>query len=243
MSELILNANIQVTEDESSGAMGAKQSIPTDNQVETETPEGFAEATSVDPVVDATVVDEASTTPSSHQVEASPVAVLHDSKPRQLIETCREFLDREGLTYDTHSTKEEATVLTMFLTGKSASFKTYLEVREDQKRVFTYVESPIKVPAMKRSAAAEFLMRCNYSMALGNFEVDFRDGEVRFRNGIDVEGGVLSVEMVRQLILLSAATMDRFFGGLMQVVYGSLVPLEAFEECCNPPAKPVENLQ
>ena len=238
MSELILNATVQVAEDESSGAMGTKQSIPTSNQVEA--PEGIAEATSVDPVVDADVVEEA----SSHQAEASPVTVLPDSSAsRPLTEICLEIPDGEGRTYQSHDKIQEATVLTMYLTGKTASFKTYLEVREGQKRVFVYVESPIKVPETKRSVVAEFLMRCNYSLALGNLEVDFRDGEVRFRNGIDVEGGVLSKDMVQQLVMISAATMDRFFGGLMQVVYGSLVPLEAFEECCNPPVKPIGNFQ
>ena len=88
---------------------------------------------------------------------------------------------------------------------------------------------------MRRSIASGFLMRCNYSLALGNIEMDFRDGEVRYRNGIDVEGGVMSLEMVRQLVMVPAATMDRFFGGLMQVVYGSTLPEEAYEECRTPP--------
>ena len=221
MSEPIVNAIIQVTKDESR-TIATEESAPTENQGEESGT--FTEANSVGPVVDATVVDES----SSPHANATPVAILQASTPPQLIDTCREFLEREGITYQAHPPKQESTVLSMFLTGKSASFKTFIEAREGQKRVLCYVESPVKVPEMRRSAAAEFLIRCNYSLALGNLEVDFRDGEVRFRIGIDVEGGTLSMEMMRQLVMVSAATMDRLFGGLMQVVYGSQLPTEAF---------------
>lgn len=150
-----------------------------------------------------------------------------------LMDPVRGFLDSEGITYQAHAPSNESAVVSMNLTGKSGNFRTFVEVRQGQKRVLVYVESPVKVPGMRRSLAAEFLMRVNYSLALGGFELDFRDGEVRYRNGIDVDGGVLSNEMIRQLIMVPAATMDRFFGGLMQVVYGTTMPAEAFEECRN----------
>ena len=241
--DLILSATIQGTEESpSSVAIDTERSVRTADQGETPE-EGFAKGNSFDSIVDDTVIDESSTTASSHNGEGSPVDVLQDPTSCPLIETCREFLDAAGLAYHTNSTKQESTVFSMTMTGKTASFRTHLEIKEAQKRIFVYVICPIKVPEMKLSAVAEFLMRCNYSMALGSFDVDFRDGEVRFRNGIDVEGGVLSKEMVRQLVMLSVATMDRFFGGLMQVVYGSSVPLEAFDECCDPPERSVEIFQ
>lgn len=156
-----------------------------------------------------------------------------------LMDKVRSFLDTEGITYQAHPVREESAVVSMNLTGKSGSYRTFVEAREGQKRVLVYVECPVKVPGMRRSLAAEFLMRVNYSLALGNFELDFRDGEVRYRNAIDVDGGVLSLEMIRQLIMVPAATMDRFFGALMQVVYGTTLPAEAFEECRhNTPGNP-----
>ena len=43
------------------------------------------------------------------------------------------------------------------------------------------------VPADRRTAMAEALSRINTRIPLGNFELDFEDGEVRFRVSADVE--------------------------------------------------------
>ena len=68
-------------------------------------------------------------------------------------------------------------------------------------------------------------------MALGSFEVDFRDGEVRYRCAIDVEGSALSLPMIRTNIMVSAATTDRFFPGLMAVVFAHKAPQLAYDDC------------
>ena len=172
-------------------------------------------------------------TPSGASSNNSTESATDVSSTTPLMDKVREFLDNESITYQAHPPREESAVVSMNLTGKNGSYRTFVEARQGQKRVLVYVESPVKVPVMRRGVAAEFLMRVNYSLALGNFELDFRDGEVRYRNGIDVDGGVLSLEMIRQLIMVPASTMDRFFGGMMQVIYGTTLPAEAYEECRN----------
>ena len=179
------------------------------------------------------------TLPNANGITTTATTSRNSTTTNCLMDKVRSFLDTEGITYQSHPVREHSAVVSMNLTGKSGSYRTFVEAREGQKRVLVYVECPVKVPGMRRSLAAEFLMRVNYSLALGNFELDFRDGEVRYRNAIDVDGGVLSLEMIRQLIMVPAATMDRFFGGLMQVVYGTTLPAEAFEECRhNTPGNP-----
>ena len=45
-------------------------------------------------------------------------------------------------------------------------------------------------------AIAEFLTRTNYSMIIGNFELDFADGEIRYKTSIDVQGDFLRFELI-----------------------------------------------
>jgi hypothetical protein len=160
-----------------------------------------------------------------------------------LLSIVRAFFDGDNIRYQLHS-KEDSELFTTYLTGKAGTYKIYVEVKEAQSRVIVYTESPVKCPAHRLSLAAEYLMRVNFSLILGNFEIDWRDGEVRYRQGVDMEGSVLSVGMVRQLVMIPSSTMDRFFPGLMDVIYGGRPPIEAYNEARNPPTdKPAGQLQ
>ena len=57
-------------------------------------------------------------------------------------------------------------------------------------------------------------------MRIGNFELDFDDGEIRYKTSIDVEGGELIDKMIDNLLRANLTTTDRYFGGLMELIYG-----------------------
>jgi len=44
----------------------------------------------------------------------------------------------------------------------------------------------------------KFLTRANYGMMIGNFEMDFTDGEIRYKTSIDVEGDKLSSALIKR---------------------------------------------
>lgn len=152
----------------------------------------------------------------------------------RLLSQVRQFLDEEGIDFTAKNPDEMTQVFSMHLSGKKGSYKTLIEVKSIINRVSVFVESPVKVPERKCSIAAEFLTRVNYTLAIGTFEFDYRDGEVRCRNSIEMKDGHLTFEMVRSLVMVPAATMDRFFGGILQVVYGDDPIIETVEACRNP---------
>mmetsp|Transcript_3029 Transcript_3029/g.4070 ORF Transcript_3029/g.4070 Transcript_3029/m.4070 type:complete len:183 (-) Transcript_3029:348-896(-) len=155
-----------------------------------------------------------------------------------MLKLVKQYLDAGSRSYSQVSPAREdgSIVLSMNLTGNNSSFRTFIDLKIPQDRMIVFVESPVKVPeGDKRTVCAELLMRINYTLALGNFEIDFRDGEVRYRMAVDVEGSALSLPMIETNIMVSAATMDRYFPAVMAVVYGNKSPLEAFEEARNPP--------
>lgn len=103
-------------------------------------------------------------------------------------------------------------------------------VRSEHQQFCFYSVCPIHVPENHRAAVGEYLHRANYGMTIGNFELDFEDGEVRYKTSIDVEGDRLTVALVKQLVLANVMLMDRYLPGLMAVTYGNVTPAAAIAE-------------
>lgn len=83
------------------------------------------------------------------------------------------------------------------------------------------------VPDARRVAVAELLSRINVRLGFGNFELDFDDGEVRFRLGEDVEGGWLSEGVVDRMMGYTLITLDRYHQAVMTVAFGMAEPVVA----------------
>lgn len=83
------------------------------------------------------------------------------------------------------------------------------------------------VPDARRVAVAELLSRINVRLGFGNFELDFDDGEVRFRLGEDVEGGWLSEGVVDRMMGYTLITLDRYHQAVMTVAFGAAEPVVA----------------
>ena len=74
---------------------------------------------------------------------------------------------------------------------------------------------------------AEFMTRANYGMIVGNFELNYEDGEVRYKTSIDIGDSDLSLMLVKQIVYPNVATMDLYLPGLMAVIYSDASPADA----------------
>ncbi len=88
----------------------------------------------------------------------------------------------------------------------------------------------VMTPQDKRVDMAEFIARANYGMFLGNFEIDFSDGEVRFKTTITVEDSMPSDETLKRNVYTNVRMMDEYFLGIMGVMYAKLTPEEAVQQ-------------
>jgi hypothetical protein len=113
--------------------------------------------------------------------------------------------------------------------GENGRFSCQAEYNEAQHIFYFYSYFSINVPEEKQSKMAEFLTRANYGMRIGNFEMDYEDGEVRFRTSIDFEGQELSYFLVSNHVYPNVWMMDRYLPGLFAVVYGDKSPTEILE--------------
>jgi len=134
-----------------------------------------------------------------------------------------EEISYKPLPHDPHS-------LGIRFQGVQGEWLSVVIVREEIQEVVFYSVAPHSVPTERRADVAEFLMRANYGLAIGNFEMDFDDGEVRFRTGLDVENDRLSPALLKSLMYSNWVTLDRYLPGLEAVIAGQVSPANAVEQ-------------
>jgi hypothetical protein len=122
---------------------------------------------------------------------------------------------------------EDDTALSLAFKGENGQWMCYARAKEAKEQFVFYSISPVNAPDEKRLAIAEFLTRANYGLSIGNFELDFTDGEIRYKTSIDVEGAELTPALVRSLVYTNVMTMDTYLSGIMAVIYGNYSPADA----------------
>jgi hypothetical protein len=140
-----------------------------------------------------------------------------------LLEVAKKFFDEDNWRYQ--ELKDQG-ILTVAFKGESGQWSCYAQA-QDQRNLFVFYSiSPTRPEPGKIAAMAEYLTRVNYNMALGNFEMDMEDGEIRFKTSIDVTGQELTVPLVRQMVYSNLISMDRYLPGIQAVANTDEAPAE-----------------
>ncbi len=121
-------------------------------------------------------------------------------------------------------------VLQMAFQGENGKLTCYAKVREKQEQFVFYSVCPVNAPENKRMAIAEFITRANSGTIVGNFELDFADGEIRYKTSIDVEGDRLSSALINQMVYANVTMMDEYLPGIMSVIYSNVSPEDAIAQ-------------
>ena len=122
---------------------------------------------------------------------------------------------------------QDQTAMSMNFQGQNGRWGCIGRVEEQKEIVLFYSYLPVKVPEDKRPIMGDFLTRANYGLYIGNFEMDFNDGEVRFKTSLDVEGDRLSFDLMKRLVYNNVGVMDKYLPGIMAIIYGGASPTEA----------------
>ncbi|HRL11523.1 MAG TPA: YbjN domain-containing protein [Aggregatilineales bacterium] len=144
--------------------------------------------------------------------------------PGPIFDTVSAFYEGEGWN---PQWLEGTSVLTMGYSGKAARWVCYADARDDAQQFVLYSISPINAPEHRRHAVAEFITRANFGLTIGSFEMDYADGEIRFKTAIDVEGAQLVPALIRQMTQASVFAMETYLPGILSVIYGGVEPADA----------------
>lgn len=118
------------------------------------------------------------------------------------------------------------------LRGKIKKINYIIDVKDDEYVVYAF--SPLGADEDDKemmSSLAEFVCRANYGLVNGNFELDMRDGEIRFKCFVDCDGITPTSEMVRNSIHCPAAMFKRYGTGIVDIIFGKSSAQEAVEQC------------
>lgn len=117
--------------------------------------------------------------------------------------------------------------------GENGTWNCYAHIREQQEQLIFYSICPLLAPENKRAAVAEFLTRANYGLFIGNFEMDFTDGEIRYKTSIDISSDELTLDAIQRLVYANVAMMDEYLPGIIAVVEKDALPVDAIVQVEN----------
>ncbi len=165
--------------------------------------------------------------------EESAIRETHEvgSSAGRIYETMVAFFEDDSWSF--HA-MEGRPILSMAFTGNNGNLQCYAQAREDQEQFVFYSVCPVRAPEPKRPAIAEFITRANYGMIIGNFEMDYSDGEIRYKSSIDVEGVAFDKALIKQMVYANVIIMDRYMPGIMRVIYSNGEPAAEIQAIENP---------
>ena len=146
-------------------------------------------------------------------------------KPLLVIQEC---LVEMGLPYDVFDVDEENQKVSLEYAGDNGEWKIAIVVYEEDEEIMAVSIMPELVPYDRRRIVSEFIGRVNFGFTIGGFDIDYDDGEVRFKAGLSIPSTGLTIEMVQPLIMSGIVNADEhFFTTFQEVMAGEKTPAQA----------------
>jgi hypothetical protein len=134
-----------------------------------------------------------------------------------LLERMQNLLCQIGVTSENIADK-----LTAFI--RTGPLGSRLLMLEGNRFLKVFVLIPIFVPEYRRFAMSEALSRANFSLNTGAFEMDWEDGELRFRSAMPVLDAEPTDEQLRCLVVAAWNTAARYMTALVDVTFTDIDP-------------------
>jgi hypothetical protein len=135
-----------------------------------------------------------------------------------------EFFNKQERSYSQASDKP---VVHTGFTGDNGRWNCVaLAGSQDEHLIFLSL-LPCRAALAQRAACAELLAPINSGLTHGCFEMDFEDGEIRYRTSLPLASADVLPELVESVVFSNLCTVDRFFGPIMKVLYAEVSPRAA----------------
>ena len=111
--------------------------------------------------------------------------------------------------------------------GTYTSVAQVVNMRNNVPVVSFYTMTGFHVPEQSRGVMAEFISRANCGITVGNLELDYASGVVRYRTSDDLGSAELTSQAVELLVRRNLATMDQYIPGILEISGGGTSPQAA----------------
>lgn len=150
-----------------------------------------------------------------------------DEVTPSLSDIVQQFFDEDDWAYVQLS---DPSILQLAFQGSAGRWTCLAQCNDADAQVVFYSLCPIIVPEANFGVIAELLMRANDGLIIGNFELDFTRGEIRYKTSLDVEGDRLTPALMRRLVYANVQTLDTYLPSIMAVLEGQCSPTEAIAQ-------------
>jgi hypothetical protein len=90
----------------------------------------------------------------------------------------------------------------------------------DSRQFVLYINLGAAAPANRRDEVGRFITRANWGLTIGNFELDYDDGHVRFKSSVAFDGRELSEATIRNAIFWAMNAVETYAEALVEVIAG-----------------------
>ncbi len=148
----------------------------------------------------------------------------------ELLDIAAAALDAKNFHYSRNEEKQFIDFgITLSTCKKMGSVRVFI-FPVNEKGLLTYAVCPQKVDEEDRVNVMEYITRANYGLRLGNFEMDLRDGEVRYKTYLELQSDTPPMKVVDLNIAMSYVMLEKYGNGLLKVMFGAASPADAIKE-------------
>ena len=119
---------------------------------------------------------------------------------------------------DNAADEDNTVTFRIFVKGQKGEWPCMVRCFDDTSRLLVYSLYPESVPENLRPRISELICRINYGLIMGNFEMDWDDGELRYKTSMDIEGIELSSTILRNLVYGNFHSFDLYLNAIAQAL-------------------------
>ena len=147
-----------------------------------------------------------------------------DNKMENTLKLIKEYFDTNAIKYKTKVlSKKRRTVFNLGIDMENVIGNLSMIISVSENDYITLAILNSKAEKDKLHAVAEYLHRANYGLKNGNFELDFTDGEIRYKAYVNFENTTISNEIIEASIMVPIAAFEQYGRGLIQTMLTGVV--------------------
>lgn len=140
----------------------------------------------------------------------------NDNTP--IVDYLKQYFDNKEWHYTYYRPKssdsQQSHHLSLRMRNKQIDCGYLFRVQENNSLLAVYGILPFLIPESHQSAAMLLITQINYDMLIGNLEMDINDGEIRYKNAIDIEAvGIddhIMEHLLQSVIAMTTVTYEIF---------------------------------
>jgi len=106
----------------------------------------------------------------------------------------------------------------------------YAAISIDGEQFVIYFNFGIEAPEESRDEVVRFIARANWGLMIGNFEMDFDDGQVRFKSSLDFSDAELTETLIRNAIRPAMQAVETYAEAIVDVIARGKSAADAIRE-------------